>query len=58
MSYTDRLKDLGIPTLEYIYRKLRSDLIHVDLYKILNGIDAVGKEMLFPINNLNQNHIG
>ena len=52
MPHTDRLKELGIQTLEY--RQVRSDLIQV--YKILNGIDAVEKEMLFPINNLNQHH--
>ena len=52
MSYTDRLKELGFPTLEY--RQVRSDLIQV--YKILNVIGAVEKEMLFPINNLNQHH--
>ena len=42
----------GYPNLEY--RKLRSHLNPV--YKILNGIDAVEKEMLFPINNLNQHN--
>ena len=38
-----RLKELGIPTLEY--RQVRSDLIQV--YKILNGIDAVEKKNYF-----------
>ena len=44
-SYPERLKKLGLPTLEY--RRERADLIQV--YKILNNIDLVDKEKLFTI---------
>ena len=40
---TERLRKLGLPTLEY--RRKRADLIQV--YKILNDIDIVDKEKLF-----------
>ena len=44
-SYPERLKKLGLPTLEY--RRERAHLIQV--YKILNNIDLVDKEKLFTI---------
>lgn len=44
-SYTDRLKILGLPTLEY--RRERADLIQV--YKILNNIDILDKNKLFTV---------
>ena len=44
-SYPERLKKLGLPTLEY--RRERADLIQV--FKILNNIDLVDKEKLFTI---------
>ena len=39
LSYEDRLKTLGMPSLEY--RRERSDMIQV--YKIMHGIDKVDK---------------
>ena len=42
-SYTERLKKLGLLTLEY--RRESADLIQV--YEILNNIDLVDKEKLF-----------
>ena len=44
-SYPERLKKLGLPTLEY--RRERADLIQV--FKTLNNIDLVDKEKLFTI---------
>ena len=49
-SYPERLKKLGLPTLEY--RQERADLIQV--YKILNNIDLVDKEKLFTITEYRQ----
>ena len=46
LSYSERLKFLGLPTLQY--RRLRYDM--VETYRILNGIDNVDKDML-PLNN-------
>ena len=46
-SYPERLKKLGLPTLEY--RRERADLIQV--FTILNNIDLVDKEKLFTIAN-------
>ena len=43
LSYQERLKVLGLPTLEY--RRDRADLIQV--YKILHNIYKVDKEKLF-----------
>ena len=43
LSYPERLRKLGLPSLEY--RKERADMIQV--YKILNGIDIVEKDKLF-----------
>ena len=45
LSYSDRLKHLGIPTLQY--RRQRADIIEV--YKIMNDIDKADKAKLFPI---------
>lgn len=45
LSYSSRLKYLGLPSLQY--RRLRSDM--VETFKILNNIDKVGNEYLFPI---------
>ncbi|MES9905329.1 MAG: reverse transcriptase domain-containing protein [Sedimenticola sp.] len=44
-SYSERLKDLGIPSLEY--RRVRADM--VETYKIINNIDQVNKEKITPI---------
>ena len=43
LSYKERLKKLGLPSLEY--RRERADLIEV--YKIMNDIDQVEKDKLF-----------
>ena len=43
-DYNQRLKHLGLPSLEY--RRQRSDLIQV--YKIIKNIDRVDKNKLFP----------
>ncbi len=43
--YHERLRTLGLPTLEY--RRLRTDMIQV--YKILHGIDKVDKDKLFTM---------
>ena len=40
---TDRMKDLGLPSLQY--RRTRADLIEV--FKIINGIDKCDKDQLF-----------
>ena len=45
LSYSERLKKLGLPSLEY--RRERSDLVQV--YKILHGIDRVEKDKLFTM---------
>ena len=43
LSYQERLKQLGLPSLEY--RCERADLI--DVYKIMNNIDQVEKDKFF-----------
>ena len=43
LSYQERLKKLGLPSLEY--RRERADLIEV--YKIMNNIDQVEKDTFF-----------
>ena len=43
LNYTDRMKDLGLPSLQY--RRTRADLIEV--FKIINGIDKCDKDQLF-----------
>ncbi|MEW8547072.1 MAG: reverse transcriptase family protein [Candidatus Thiodiazotropha sp.] len=45
MSYSERLKILGLPSLEY--RRERADVIQV--YKILHEIDKIDKEKLFTV---------
>ncbi len=45
LPYHERLKTLGLPTLEY--RRTRTDMIQV--FKILNGIDKVNKDKLFSM---------
>ena len=50
LSYSDRLKTLGLPTLEY--RGRRADIIEV--YKISQGIDKIDKNKLFPKNDILQ----
>ncbi|MEW8547283.1 MAG: reverse transcriptase domain-containing protein, partial [Candidatus Thiodiazotropha sp.] len=45
LSYPERLRRLGLPTLEY--RRERADVVEV--YKILNNIDLVNKEKLFQM---------
>ena len=47
LPYPRRLKTLGLPSLEY--RRNRADM--VQLYKILNGIDQVDKDLLFTMSN-------
>ena len=43
-TYTDRLKYLGLPSLQY--RRLRADM--VETYKIINTIDKVQYEQILP----------
>ncbi len=43
--YNERLRTLGLPTLEY--RRLRNDMIQV--YKIMHGVDNVDKDKLFSM---------
>ncbi|MES9884550.1 MAG: reverse transcriptase family protein [Sedimenticola sp.] len=45
-TYTERLKSLGIPSLQY--RRVRADMVEV--YKILTGIDKADKTQLFILN--------
>ena len=45
LSYPERLKKLGLPTLEY--RRTRADVFQV--YKIQNGTDKVDKDKLFQL---------
>ena len=45
LSYPERLKKFRLPSLEY--RRERSDLVQV--YKILHGIDRIGKDKLFTM---------
>lgn len=44
-TYTQRLKDLGLPSLQY--RRARADMVQV--YKIINNIDQVDKDRITPI---------
>ena len=50
LSYPERLRKLGLPTLEY--RRQRADIIQV--YKILNDIDKVDKNKLFSVITYNR----
>ena len=45
LSYTERLKYLGLPSLQY--RRLRANM--VETFKILNNIDKVQHKHIFPI---------
>ena len=45
-TYTQRLKYLGLPSLQY--RRLRADMI--ETYKILNNIDKMQYEQILPLN--------
>ena len=45
--YEDRLRFLGLPTL--IYRRTRNDMIQV--FKIMNNINNVDKDLFFTINS-------
>ena len=45
LSYTERLKYLVLPSLQY--RRLTADM--VETFKILNNIDKVQHEYIFPI---------
>ena len=47
MDYSERLKVLGLPTLEY--RRERADMVEV--YKILYDIDKVDKSRLFTLSS-------
>ena len=47
LSYPERLKFLGLPSLQY--RRSRSDM--VETYKIINNIDKIECRNLFPLNN-------
>lgn len=50
LNYSERLKQLGLPTLEY--RHERADVIEV--YKIMNNIDLVNKDKLFEMATYHQ----
>ena len=47
LTYQQRLKVLGLPSLEY--RRLRNDM--VETYKILTGVDKADKHQLFELEN-------
>ena len=53
--YEDRLKTLGLPTLEY--RRERSDMIQLHVYKIMHGIDRVDKDKFFTLNHRGPSHL-
>ena len=46
LTYGERLKHLGIPTLQY--RRIRADI--VETFKIIKGIDKIENDTIFPIN--------
>jgi len=48
LSYTERLKYLVLPSLQY--RRLTADM--VETFKILNNIDKVQHEYIFPISRI------
>ena len=45
LSYPERLRRLGLPTLEY--RRERAEVVEV--HKLLNNTDLVNKEKLFQV---------
>ncbi len=45
-SYTNRMKELGLPSLQY--RRKRADMI--ELFKIIKGIDKADAQQLFKPN--------
>ena len=45
--YNERLKELGLPTLQY--RRLRADIIQV--YKILTEVDNIASKPFFQLND-------
>ena len=45
LSYGDRLRNLGLPTLQY--RRIRTDLVKT--YKTINNVDKVDCTNIFPI---------
>ena len=45
LNYTERMKELGLPSLQY--RRSRADMTEV--FKILNGIDKCEKDKLFTL---------
>ena len=47
LSYPERLKKLGLPSLQY--RRLRSDMVKT--YKIIYNIDKIECRDIFPLNN-------
>ena len=47
LSYHERLRSLGLPSLEY--RRERADL--VEIYKIMNGINDVNKNKFIKVGN-------
>jgi hypothetical protein len=46
LSYSERIKYLGLPSLQY--RRMRSDLVKT--YKTINYIDKVDSNTVFPRN--------
>jgi hypothetical protein len=46
LSYSDRSRYLGLPSLQY--RRLRSDM--VEMFRIINNIDKVNSNKIFPKN--------
>jgi hypothetical protein len=47
LSYGDRLRNLGLPTLQY--RRIRADL--VETYKIINNVDKVDYQHILNLKN-------
>ena len=47
LSYLERIRSLGLPSLEY--RRERADL--VEIYKIMNGINNVDKNKVIKVSN-------
>ena len=45
LSYHERLRKLGIPSLQY--RRMRADMLQV--YKILHGIERINPDVFFEL---------